>query len=312
MGLITDYRPDTLDKFYGNPATVESLQVVLSKDIKKIPHAFLFTGPSGCGKTTLGRIVARELGCGEQDYREFDTADFRGIDTIRQLRSNMRLKPISGPVRVYLLDECHQLTKDAQNALLKGLEEAPNHVYFILATTDPQGLLETIRTRCTTYSVSFLEEDDLVELVKKVARKERYRPAPELLDVIVRDSLGSPRAALSMLEKVIGVDPEKAVELAQQVAEEQNTVIELCRALLKKAPWKVVSGLLKNLKDDPESSRRAILTYFSKVLLDARGSDANESRAYLIMDAFSDSFYYVGKAGLIKAAYEALYFTDNG
>jgi len=124
--LHIDYRPKTLKEMEGNRSTVDSLQAVLSRE-SDIPHAFLFSGSAGCGKTSLGRIVASELGCAPADFREIDTADFRGIDTIREIKNQARLKPLAGKVRVWLLDEFHKSTADAQNALLKILEEPPSH-----------------------------------------------------------------------------------------------------------------------------------------------------------------------------------------
>lgn len=107
MSLYIDYRPTALDDVWGNEDTLRSLRSVLRReDLKAVPHAFLFHGPSGCGKTTLGRIVASELGCAQEDFREVDSADFRGIDSIRDIRKQMRLRPMAGAVRVWLLDEC--------------------------------------------------------------------------------------------------------------------------------------------------------------------------------------------------------------
>jgi len=310
VSLYNKYRPIDFEDMIGNTATIKSLQKIFTRDRAEIPQSFLFTGPSGCGKTTLAKIVKDELGCGDRDFIEMDTADDRGIEAIRKIRRNVGMKPISGDVRVWFLDECHMLTTEAENALLKTLESAPSHVYFILATTNPEKLLETTRNRCVTYVVDFLNEDEIKMLVKTISRKERSRPFPEVLDIIASDSLGSPRAALTMLEKTIGLNKDDAVEMARRVAEEQNSVIELCRALIAMKKWEVIARLITNLTDDPESSRRAILGYMSKVLLNAK-TKAAEGRAYLIMDAFTPSLYYVGKPGLVKAAYEALYTTET-
>jgi DNA polymerase-3 subunit gamma/tau len=306
MSLYNKYRPNTFSEIYGNTASVKSLQKLIEREKQDIPHAFLFVGPSGCGKTTMARILKDELQCKGRDYQEYNAAHFRGIDAIRQIISNVNLKPMQGDSRAILLDEAHQITKDAQNVLLKALEEPPSHMYFMLATTDPLQLIDTVRNRCMVVDVSFLDDEDTKNLIKRVGRKERYRVPQALLDVIARDSLGSPRAALSMLESVIGLDEDEAIEMAQQVAEKENNVIDLCRALVKGSDWKTIASLVTNLKDDPESSRRAILTYMSKVLANSR-TKPEQQRAYLIMDAFSPSVFYLGKAGLMKQAYEALF-----
>ena len=163
MSLSRKYRPQSLDEIYGNKAVVKSLGSVLNK--KEVPPAFLFTGNSGCGKTSLARIAATQLGCTGHDFKEVDSADFRGIDTIRGIRRQMRLKSMSG-IRVWLLDECHKMSGDAQSALLKALEDPPSHVYFMLATTDPQKLLKTIRNRCVHFEVQPLGNSEIRETGK--------------------------------------------------------------------------------------------------------------------------------------------------
>src|SRR5690606_3369465 len=108
-----------------------------------IPHAMLFTGPSGCGKTTLARILRVKLRCSDNDFQEINAADFRGIDSIRSMRQQVGAAPLGGDSRIWLIDEAHSMTADAQNAFLKLLEDTPRHVYFFLATTDPQKLKKT-------------------------------------------------------------------------------------------------------------------------------------------------------------------------
>jgi len=114
-----------------DPSTIRAMVLARKTDI---PHALLFTGSSGCGKTTMGRIVANHLGCADIDFREIDAGGERGIDAVREIRIQARLRPIGGPVRVWLLDEAHSYLGPAQNALLKILEDTPPHVYFILCT----------------------------------------------------------------------------------------------------------------------------------------------------------------------------------
>ena len=303
MSLAIKYRPSTFDEIIGNELTVQSLQVILSRDLDRIQHAFLFNGPSGCGKTTLARIVANELGCSEQDYYEIDSADFRGIDTIREIRKQMMYAPVAGKVRVWLIDECHQLSKDAQNALLKALEDAPKHVYFLLATTDPEKLLATIRGRCATFGVQALDEEDIVLLLKHVAGKERKRVPADVLKQIAQDCMGSSRNALQVLDKIIDMPPSAMRDAAEKTAAQENQVIDLCRALMKLEKWEKVASILKGLeKEDAEKIRLAVMGYCKSILLSGKDAPA----AALIMSYFKDPLWNNGWAGLVLNAYEAL------
>lgn len=297
--LSTKYRPILWKQFYGNQKTVASLRSILGK--KECPHTLLFVGPSGCGKTTLARIVSKKLKCSSFDFIENNAADFRGIDSVRDIIRQMSLAPMEGNCRVWLLDECHQLSKDAQHALLKALEDTPSHVYFLLATTDPSKLLPTIKTRCVQFEVKPLTEEEILSLLKEVCKKEKTDVPQEVLEQIGEDSFGSPRMALSILNKIIGLKKEEMLETAKLHAENQNESIELCRALIGKKSWKEIAKILSNLEQDPEQVRRAILGYAQAVLL-----KSGQERAYLIIEAMRQPLYDIGKPGLVAACYEAI------
>ena len=148
MSLHIVYRPDKFEEVIGNKITVKTIQ----NKIHGIepPHAILLHGPSGCGKTTLGRIISSELGCkiNSNDFNELDIAQLTGVDTAREIRQNMSFLPMESKCRVWLLDEFHKASTSFQNAMLKALEDAPRHVYFILCTTDPEKIIKTVQTRC--------------------------------------------------------------------------------------------------------------------------------------------------------------------
>lgn len=300
MELYKKHRPRTLKAVVGAESSTAALRNML--DQGTLPHTILFNGPSGCGKTTLARILKTELKCHDMDFKEMNCSDFRGIDTIREISRLMHLAPTGGSVRVWLLDEVHQLSKDGQHAALKILEDTPSHVYFFLCTTDPQKLLKTILTRCCDMPVRLLTEKELTALVSKVVRREKAEVSEEVTEEIVSAAQGSARTALVLLDKALNLSPEQRVEAVQQKLAEDNEAIELCRALIRKDTWNKVAGILRNLKGDPESIRYAVMGYARAVLLKKK-----DLQAYNIICAFENNFYDSKAAGLVRASFEAIH-----
>jgi DNA polymerase-3 subunit gamma/tau len=301
MALYHKYRPDSFEKIIGNEDAITALQSTLKKDDK--PHAFLIHGETGCGKTTLGRIIAKELDCKGLDFREVDSADFRGIDTIRDIRKQSVFKPLESPCRVWLLDECHKLSVDAMNALLKALEDPPPTVYYILCTTDPQKLLTTIRGRCSQYKVNPLKDKQTFRLLRKVVSGENEKLQKVVYEQIIQDSSGHPRNALQILDQVLAVEPDKRLKVATQQAELQSQTIELCRALMSKSPWSKIKNILSGLKDNenPETIRRQILGYCSAILLKSMNF-----QAAMIMEEFEEPLYDIGWPGVVLNCYRII------
>ena len=303
MPLHLTHRPKSLEQFQGNRTTVQSLGTILKRESDR-PHAFLFTGNSGCGKTTLGRIVASSLGCAEVDLKEVDSADFRGIDSIREIRSQSRLKPMAGDVRVWLLDEVHKLTNDAQNALLKILEDTPAHVYFILCTTDPEKLLKTVKSRCMEFQVAPLSDREMVKHLKNIISLEDVKDFPEeAYQALYESSFGHVRAAMVMLDKIIDLPPRSILKSIEKAASEESVVFNLCKLLLKKASWKEVGTLLQNLPEgtEEEGVRRLVLKYMTTVLM-----KENNVQAAITIEAFKEPFFNSGKAGFVLACYDSI------
>lgn len=298
MPLHIDYRPASFDEIIGNQNTIDSLVSVLARDDK--PHSILLQGPSGCGKTTLARIIASELKCHDQDLIEINMGNNRGIDTAREIIQTIAYKPVAGPVRVILLDEVGAAVKTFQEALLKPLEDTSDHVYFILATTDPEKLLKTVRNRCSTFDVNKLSDDEIEQLVNWVLTEEELKIAPDAKEMLIESSDGCPRQALVILDQIIDLPLDKQKETVREAAIGDKQVIDLCRALVKKERWNNIAEILKGLKTEPEKVRYAILGYMNTVLL---GGDPN---AAVIISIFKDPFFYSGKAGLALACWEAI------
>jgi len=300
MSLYNRYRPKSFEEIVGNETTLASLEADLEK--KDPPHALLIHGPVGCAKTTLGRIIAAKLGSVGGDFREIDSADFRGIDTVREIRKQSQFKPLEGECRVWLIDEAHRMTSDAQSALLKALEDAPAHVYYILATTDPEKLLATIRSRCSQYVVSPLTDKQMFRLLRRIVKEEEETLDQEVIDQIIMDSQGHPRDAIQILDQTLAVPAEQRLETAKRQAEITRQTIELCRALIGNQGWKKVANILVGLKEEePESIRRSVLGYCSAILL-----KEDNIAAAKVMEQFIPSVYYTGFSGITFACFSAV------
>jgi DNA polymerase III gamma/tau subunit len=275
---------------------------------EKCPHVFLLTGPTGSGKTTIARIIANRLGAKGLDVNEMNSADLRGIDNIRDLISKSRYKPIESPCKVSIIDECHKLTKDAQNAFLKDLEDTPKHVYYILCTTDPQDIISTIKSRCSQFQTNPLSDSQMYGLLRRVVREEVATVEKEVYDQIVQDSFGLPRNALVILEQVLATEPDKRLDVAKRTAAQQSESIALCRALIDGKGWKVLRPILDGLKDqNAETIRRHVLGYCQAVLLNPK-TDQNDI-AFMIMQEFSQNSYDNGFKQIVFACYSVYFQT---
>ncbi len=271
MNLPVKYRPKTFDDVVGQEHVVKTLKNALKH--KKISNAYLFTGQRGVGKTTVARILAKGLNCekgptpfpcgrcemckeietgNSLDVIEIDGASNRGIDQIRELRENVRFMPVKARYKVIIIDEVHMLTNEAFNALLKTLEEPPENVVFIFATTEPRKIPETVLSRVQRFDFRPLSEKAVVERLKHICQNEHIKCEEEALSLIYEASEGSMRDAISLLEQayiygegeikaktlreVLGIlEEEIFLNLFKYIQEENSkSVIELLRNVLNK------------------------------------------------------------------------------
>lgn len=309
MPLHIDYRPTTLDDLLGNHAIKESIKSVFSREFDK-PHVILMTGPKGTGKTTIARIIASMVECSPESIIEYNCAQDNGIATVREITENAQYGPTTGKTKMYILDEAHCLTKGpqgAQNSLLKILEDTPKHVYFVLCTTDPEKLLPALVSRCMKWEVKSLPNPLITQLIKNTLDLEGLPNYPDsVIDLITKTAEGCPRQALILLDSVIDIsDMQLALEAIAAATASETASIEVCRLLIdtRKNKWDDMKFLIKGLGEDHEKLRYAILGYMAAVLL----SDTcrNPDHVSNVIDCFTESFMYSGKAGFYNACFNA-------
>lgn len=221
ISLYRKYRPRDFSEVVGQDVVCKTLQNAIS--LNRLSHAYLFSGPRGTGKTTLARILAKCLNCEKGptetpcktcslcqriqeghclDVIEIDAASTRGIDDIRDLREKIKFSPTEGKHKIYIVDEIHQLSSDAKDALLKTLEEPPENTFFIFATTEPHKLAATIHSRCQHFEFKRISMQDIQLQLKTVAKKEKIQADEKTLALIAATADGALRDALSLLDQM--------------------------------------------------------------------------------------------------------------
>lgn len=264
--LARKLRPQTFEEVIGQRHVTQTLQNALQQN--RLAHALIFSGPRGVGKTSVARILAKALNCqngptpipcnlcescvsitagNSADVLEIDGASNRGIDEIRSLRENCRFRPVAGRFRVYIIDEVHMLTKEAFNALLKTLEEPPEHVFFIMATTEPHKIPATIHSRCQHYEFRRIPIQNLADYLNQIIEKEGLGMNRDCTLLIAREADGSVRDSLSLLDQAAAYGVKTAEELCEAFGLLNSQILErICMALLKKDVG-TVFGLMHEL-----------------------------------------------------------------
>lgn len=288
--ITSKYRPKTWKDVLGQAKTVDALKRLVEAQDR---HALLFVGDSGIGKTTLARIVAKKLGADlRQDVHEINAAERSGIDDMRAMVSQMASHGL-GPsgVRVAIIDECHALSSQAWQPLLKATEDAGAHAYWIFCTTVEGKVPDTMETRCVKFRLDPVPVADIRGLVGKVNDEEKFGRPADVLDVVAEKSRGSPRRALvNLLACAQAADKAGALDVLHEVSEGGEDVRELCRALLDH-DWKRTANALAPLRAKAgESTRIQVCNYMLSVVLNSKGIGAQAEKALGILSCFVQPF----------------------
>lgn len=292
MNITETWRPKTLDKVLGQSHITKSLTKIIEE---KKHSTFLFEGPSGTGKTTLARICAEMLNCRGFDLQEFDAASNSGVEDMRALAEQQHSFPMGGGSRVFIIDECQRLSKNAWDALLKGTESPPPNNYWFFCTTEVSKVPRTIRTRASEYKLKPVSPQVIADLLMEVRDTEALAVDDEMIARLAGSVSGSPREALIKLQQCDGLSED---ELEAMLSVDQGVPggYDLAKLLSdQQFDAKAAMTLLTMMKDEsPEAIRQVVRAYFTTFLLRA----PTNRWALLVLSAFE------------KPAIEQNYITD--
>lgn len=309
VALYRAYRPQKFSEVVGQEHIIKTLQNAIK--LNKVAHAYLFCGPRGTGKTTLAKIMAKAMNCengpttepcGEcenckaitkgtlSDVIEIDAASNNGADDIRALRETVKFLPAQGKYKVYIIDEVHMLSNAAFNALLKTLEEPPKHVIFILATTEPYKLPNTILSRCQRFDFQSITIEDILYRLKIVAKEENINISLEALQQIATSAEGGMRDALSLFDQCISYSVNEEISLDDVLAVSGNVnyvkIIDLLNACISEDEANALVLLNNIIKEGKEVPRiindielflRDVLLFKNNTILEDRMMFKNEA-----------------------------------
>ena len=271
MVFALKWRPNNFNEIVGQPHIVSTLKSAIEKE--RLAHAYLFSGPRGVGKTSTARILAKSLNCKEGptvnpcgkcsccleisqgrslDVIEIDGASNTGVEDVRSLRENVKFSPVSGKFKIYIIDEVHMLSVSAFNALLKTLEEPPEFVKFIFATTHPDKIPSTVLSRCQRLDFRRISAVEIASQLEKIVKSEKIAVDKDVLFAIAKTSDGALRDAESILDQLVSFSKEK-VSLKDVISilglVEQEALFEITDKIIQKDPKRALD-LLNRIIDD--------------------------------------------------------------
>jgi DNA polymerase-3 subunit gamma/tau len=293
--LYRKYRPQTFSEIIGQEHIVQTLTNAISSGM--ISHAYLFSGPRGTGKTTLARLLAKAVNCqnrkeGEAepcnkcsscleimagralDLIEIDAASHRGIDEVRKLREGIKFTPTKSKYKVFIIDESHQLTREAANALLKTLEEPPSYAIFVLATTEIHKMIPTIISRCQRFDFRRLTMPEIIKRLETIAEKEKVKIEKPALELIASNSGGALRDGEGMLDQALTFAGTKGEIKTEDIKDllglvETEQVSKFCDFICQKKATEAINFLneITDRGSDLQEFTKVLINYLRQALI---------------------------------------------
>lgn len=300
MELYKKYRPKDFDSFFGNESVVSSIKSKLENG--NLPHFLIFAGPPGCGKTTLSRILKEKLGVRDLDFNEINAADNNGVEVGRAVSSSCLHKPLGkGKNRLWLFDEAHRLTAACCASMLKTLEDGPEHAHFHFATSEVQKLPEAILSRGTIYTLKPLSDSKMMELLHLICEKEGIEIPEKALEKIVEFSCGQSRNALVSLDNIKDLKKAEMADAVEKTASLENQSFNLLKSLMwSDGSWSTIAKVLQVFEEDPEQTRRYLMTFSCNRLKDVSKSKDHE-KCFQLAYSMKKPFYDNGMNDLVFA-----------
>jgi len=297
QALYRKWRPHQWDQVIGQEHVLQTLTNAVRAD--RVGHAYLFAGPRGTGKTTVARIIAKAVNCLDDDPArrpcnacahckavnenrfldliEIDAASNTSVDDVRDLRDKINFAPSQGQYKIYIIDEVHMLSTAAFNALLKTLEEPPPHAIFVLATTEIHKIPATVLSRCQRHEFRRVPVDEIVDLLKGIAKEEKIKIDDGALTIIARQATGSVRDAISLLDQLSSTGDKIDLALTQKVlgTATSQTVLDLIASVRDRQPAPAMDAIHQALDAgaDPRSLARQVVDYLRGLMLIQMGNE---------------------------------------